>query len=111
MSKPKRNRSLKSSTSFEQEQLDTPSSPCITSALNETATSVGDISPEYETLVPSPVMEQQPPAPQEQSEKIDERSRTPSPTIVNKKKSASPRRLRPRKQNERSSTADNQNET
>ncbi|CAF3328828.1 unnamed protein product [Rotaria socialis] len=111
MSKPKRNRSLKSSTSFEQEQLDTPSSPCTTSALNETATSVGDISPEYETLVPSPVMEQQPPAPQEQSEKIDERSRTPSPTIVNKKKSASPRRLRPRKQNERSSTADNQNET
>ncbi|CAF4085847.1 unnamed protein product [Rotaria magnacalcarata] len=55
-------------------------------------------------------MEQQPPAPQQQSEKIDERSRTPSPTIVNKKKSASPRRLRPRKQNERSSTVDNQNE-
>ncbi|CAF1157324.1 unnamed protein product [Rotaria magnacalcarata] len=110
MSKPKRSRSLKSSTSFEQEQLDTPSSPCATSALNETATSVGDISPEYETLVPSPVMEQQPPAPQQQSEKIDERSRTPSPTIVNKKKSASPRRLRPRKQNERSSTVDNQNE-
>ncbi|CAF2998312.1 unnamed protein product [Rotaria sp. Silwood2] len=107
ISKTKKTRSLKSSTSFEQEHFDTPSSPCATSAPMETAPTVGDISPEYETSLPSPMIEQQQ---QQQTEKINERSRTPSPVTVDTKKSTSPRRLRPRKINERSSTVENQNE-
>ncbi|CAF1208757.1 unnamed protein product [Rotaria sordida] len=106
-SKTKKIRSIKSSTSFEQEHFDTPSSPCTTSVPMETAISTGDISPEYETSLPSPVIEQQQ---QQQTEKVNERSRTPSPITVDTKKSTSPRRLRPRKINERSSTVENQNE-
>ncbi|CAF4888829.1 unnamed protein product [Rotaria sp. Silwood1] len=104
ISKSKKTRSLKSSTSFEQEHLDTPSSPCAISVPMETVNTVDDRSPEYETSLPSPIIEQQ------QTEKINERSRTPSPVTVNTKKSTSPRRLRPRKINERSSTVENQTE-
>jgi hypothetical protein len=47
------------STSFEQEQLDTPSSPPPTSAPTEASLSIGDMSPEYGTSLPSPTIEKQ----------------------------------------------------
>ncbi|CAF1511208.1 unnamed protein product [Adineta ricciae] len=101
--KSKKLRPLKISTSLEHENFDTPSSPPpSTPAPIETSLSVGDMSPEYGTLLPT----------ENQSTEVpDERSRTPSPVATDKKKTTSPRRLRPRRANERTSAAENPNST
>jgi hypothetical protein len=63
------------------------------------------MSPEYGTSLPSPTIEKQ-----QIENMVDEQSRTPSPVTVDKKKSASPRRLRPRRAYERSLTVESANE-
>ncbi|CAF0859619.1 unnamed protein product [Adineta ricciae] len=101
--KPKKLRPLKFSTSLEHENFDTPSSPpSSTPAPIETSLPVGDMSPEYGTLLPT----------ENQSTEVpDERSRTPSPVATDTKKTTSPRRLRPRRANERTSAVENPNST
>jgi hypothetical protein len=102
---------LKLSTSFEHEKedhhLDTPSSPPPSSAQIETSLSIGDMSPEYGASLPSPTIENQQ---MEDNLVNDEQSRTPSPVTVNSKQPASPRRLRPRKANEKYSIGDSYSE-
>ncbi|CAF3909798.1 unnamed protein product, partial [Adineta steineri] len=106
ISKTKRFRPSKSSTSFDQEQYDTPSSPVpLTFTSTETSGLAGDMSPEYGTSLPSFDMTEK-----QEIETNDEQIRTPSPVTADTKKTTSPRRLRPRKANERSFIADNQNE-
>ncbi|CAF1365015.1 unnamed protein product [Adineta steineri] len=106
ISKTKRFRPSKSSTSFDQEQYDTPSSPVpLTFTSTETSGLAGDMSPEYGTSLPSFDMTEK-----QEIETNDEQIRTPSPVTADTKKTTSPRRLRPRKANERSFIAENQNE-
>ena len=87
------------------------------------------MSPEYETSLPSPVIEKQQTesklclclfdrnfslvvlAIEEEEEQQQQEAGTPPPVRENVKKSASPRRLRPRKANERSAAVDNQHES